>query len=39
MPVASIVERSVVAPEVRDALAEGRRDDSHDSTKISHGNP
>jgi pseudouridine-5'-phosphate glycosidase len=39
MPVASIVERSVVAPEVRDALAEGRPVVALESTLISHGLP
>jgi pseudouridylate synthase len=39
VPVASIAERSVVAPEVRDALAEGRPVVALESTLISHGLP
>jgi pseudouridine-5'-phosphate glycosidase len=39
MPVASVVERSIVAPEVRDALAEGRPVVALESTLISHGLP
>ena len=39
MPVASIAERSVIAPEVRDALAEGRPVVALESTLISHGLP
>ena len=39
MPVASIAERSVIAPEVRDARAEGRPVVALESTLISHGLP